>query len=168
RKYPSYDPDDPFDRNSRNNDCNDWRWTMSIWELLGQDERMPDFDLWPGVRITNGLFHTAVKTTRDVIRVTRKSSATEQDLYSISSQAGVDILFDGQITGATLYSGASPVAQMPKQNGVTYEIKLMYEPGTRMGATRAGTRSHFYKYYDKMKANKPRTVYDLFYYDLRK
>ncbi len=169
KKYAgTHNADEPIDRRSRDNDCKDWRWTLSIWEFLGLDERMPEFDLWPGVRITNGLFYTAVKTGRDLIRVARKSSTAEEDLYSIGSSGAVNIYFDSQITGATLQLGSSerPVP-MPKDEGVTYEINFSYEPQNSMGATRGGTKSHFYKYYEKMKANKPRTIYDIWYYDLR-
>lgn len=146
-----YTPNGPtFNRDSATNDCRDWRWTLRLGEFIGSGQR-PEFpDLWTGMRITDGMFYTAMKTNRDRTRIFYTyDGQQEQEMrfYSIGSLVGADIQIPSNQT-ARLRGPNNATIEMPKRSNVTYEVYFEYDVRTpAVPQIGQRTRSHYHHYY---------------------
>jgi hypothetical protein len=156
-KVQKYPRNGDFDRNAENNDCMDWRWILRLEEFEKPKPKFKDDKLWPGLRVHNGLFYTAIKTDPDQTAIACECKSGPKTLCSVGSVVGINISFDDQHPKASLKGVSEEPVEMTR--GLKYEIYIDYDPRkpiaptrfTQDGRTKYTYKTHFHKYFEAMK-----------------
>ena len=123
----------PFDRKAGStSDPNDYLWAIDLEKMHDGMVKIDSHVIKPGVLVTDGIIHTALKTPDDVQITKVKDGSPPEDFYPIAAIAGINIYLTPEQTLSVQFRKDGLRQDLPlkthKPSDVSYEIYIDNNP----------------------------------------
>lgn len=112
--------------------ANDYRWAVNLENFHDAPVKLDDHVMRPGIVVTDGILHTAMKTHDDVKIEKFKNGRYVQDFFPIAAIAGINVYLTPEQTFSISFRKDGLLKELPlktaKASDLSYEIYIDNNP----------------------------------------